>query len=170
LSRTLSTERLGNASFSFRHTQKSRLRVSCLPCPVCRDACPVYPCVSCLPRCVSCLPMRVLSAAMRVLSARPVCPRVSCLPRCVPCLPRCVSCLPNNFARCIAQHTGNMLQPGSTITYLPMTGSSPLQRQVAEQLQIIQAGGVKMLNNQRNAIGMARAYALPVWARLFLGY
>jgi hypothetical protein len=55
-------------------TQKSRLRVSCLPrcvsclpdaCPVCPDACPVCP--SCLPPSA---PMRVLSAPMRVLSAR----------------------------------------------------------------------------------------------------
>ncbi len=75
----------------------------------------------------------------------------------------------SNFARRIAQHTGNILLPGSTIQKIAMTGGK-LAREVEEQHQIIQAGGIANLVNQRNPIGMARAYAIPTAAKKFLGY
>jgi hypothetical protein len=43
-------------------------------------------------------------------------------------------------------------------------------REVAEQLRIIDLGGVQKLENIRNPIGPARAHLLPRWAKDFLGY
>jgi hypothetical protein len=43
-------------------------------------------------------------------------------------------------------------------------------REVAEQLRIIERGGLENLENIRNPIGPARAGQLPRWASSFLGY
>jgi hypothetical protein len=43
-------------------------------------------------------------------------------------------------------------------------------REVAEQLRIIELGGVENLENVRNPIGPARAYLLPIDAQDFLSY
>lgn len=77
-----------------------------------------------------------------------------------------------NFSERIAQHmTSGKLLPedlGSLAVTEVLGGKT--SREVAEQLRIIELGGVDELANLRNPIGVNRADIIPNWAREFLGY
>jgi hypothetical protein len=57
----------------------------------------------------------------------------------------------------------------STVRFTEVFGGKAA-REAAEQVRILEKGGIKFLQNARNPIGAARGSLLPQWAKDELGY
>jgi hypothetical protein len=68
-----------------------------------------------------------------------------------------------DICRRIGEHlaSGKLLEADLATLRTTAVSGGKTAREIAEQLRINELGGIKMLENTRNAIGKARSYLLP---------